>query len=309
MSAVEIDDDAISGRLEVYGRTIHAIAIRGAASGKPGAWLELKARIEQALDRSDPSARCDVALHATHLELRLWGEILGTLVRPERQQQLEEAILAVAKDEVRDPDEFHELSLETLCSSGFAAAAVDIPEVSIEELILIRQIREAAGRKTAGALQQALRSWLALSTARTDGSTHGPCDAFDVLTLRAVLIRALAETMPKVCREVLGLWAQRAFYRLHASDEPIPEFLVEVPRHMARGDQVWAFSPAWHGVAFRAGRTNRDGSSDEWLIEELETIARRWELEEAARAQSAEEWLERRVRGEDGPVRLDREGS
>jgi sRNA-binding protein len=65
---------------------------------------------------------------------------------------------------------------------------------------------------------------------------------------------------------------------------------------MTQGDAVWAFSPAWRGVAFRAGRTDHDGNPGEWLIEDLESIARRWEAEEAARVQRQKEWLERRVR-------------
>src|SRR3954447_14805422 len=298
MSAVGINDNVAWARYEGYRRALDALAVRGASSGKPGAWLELRARIDGASDRMNPSAGCDVALHATQLELSVWGHILKKLVRDERHEQLEQAILAVAEEETRDLDELHELSsMAFLCPSVRPIAHTpDRPEASIEELVLIRRIKEASRRRTVGALEQALRSWCRLATATSDGSEHVPCDAFDVLTVRAVLIRALAETIPHVRRQVLAVDAQRSFYRLQAPDEPVPEFLDQAPRHMTQGDAVWAFSPAWRGVAFRAGRTDHDGNPGEWLIEDLESIARRWEAEEAARVQRQKEWLERRVR-------------
>lgn len=47
-------------------------------------------------------------------------------------------------------------------------------------------------------------------------------------------------------------------------------------------------------MTFCAGRTDPTGDPDEWLIEDLESIARRWEGEEAARLQRQNEWLESR---------------
>lgn len=285
-------------RREQYLRTIEVLARRGAVSGKPGPWLDIARRTSDVQETPDNRAGCDVALHAHYLELTLWGQILEEEVRPEWQSELETAILRIASEETGSPNDLDGLSLWLVCPGlDPSSPSPEATDVSFEELILIRQLREATRRGTANALQGAFESWLALSRVPADGLGHVRCVAWDLLTVRVVVIRALAETMPLVYRRVLAAFAQRAFYGLYSPDEPVPEFLDQVPRDMERGEDIWTFTPTWCGVAFGYGEgPNRDPSALPWLIEELAIIAHRWESEEAERAHRVMEDLERRIR-------------
>jgi hypothetical protein len=285
-------------RREQYRRTIEVMARRGAVSGRPGPWLDIARRAAGAYERADNGAGCDVALHANYLELTLWGQILEELVRPEWQGELEAAIVRVAGEETSNLDERNELSLG-LVRPGLdpSIPAPEATNVSFEELILIRQLREATRRGTANALREALESWLALSRVPAGSSGHSTCGAWDLLTVRVVVIRALVETMPLVYRRVLAAFAQRAFYGLYVPDEPVPEFLDQVPSHMKQGEDIWTFTPTWSGVAFGYGKgPDRDPSAHPWLVEDLAIIAHRWESEEAERKHRVIEELERRIR-------------
>ena len=179
------------------------------------------------------------------------------MVRPEWHGELEACEFArTAGEETRNLDEQNELSLGLVLPRARDASspAPEATNVSFEELILVRQLREATKRGTANALREALESWLALSRVPADSSGHSTCGAWDVLTVREVVIRVLVEAMPLVYRRVLAAFAQRAFYGLYVPDVPVPEFMDQVPREMERGDDVWTFTPTWYGVAFGYGK-------------------------------------------------------
>ena len=287
----------VAQRRDQYLRTIELLARRGAVSGRPGPWLDIARRAAASHDRMD-GAGCDVALHASYRELALWGQILEERVHPERQSELEWANLRTAGEETRDSDDLDDLSLWLVCPGlDPTDPSPEATNVSFEELILLRQLREASWRGTASALRGAFESWLELSRVVADNGGHATCEAWDLLTVRAVVIRALAETMPVVDRQVLALFAQHSFYRFYVPDEPVPEFLDQVPRYMARGEGIWTFNPTWCAVALGHGnRSGPDPTADAWLVEDLAVIARRWEREKAEGADRAKEELERRIR-------------
>lgn len=298
------------GRRTFYLERLRQLALRAALSGRAGGWLDIARRVESA-GEGVGGPTCDTALHAAYLELDLWGQLCRTLMLPQHRGGLDAAIHRVAREETRDAVDLEGLSLWLVCSDSAQAPDTGLtgaaPGTSLEELALIRQLKEATRRPTIAGLQTALRTALALPAGSGAEARHAACRASDVLGVRAIFARALAETMPYPHRRVLAAYAQRAFYAMYAPDEPEPRFIHQVPRTMARGEGIWAFSPIW--AALVCGYTKvftPERGVTAWLIGWLECVMEDWERDEAeaeARVASRFEALVRKGSPGAGPER------
>ncbi|MBI2237401.1 MAG: hypothetical protein HYU54_02600 [Actinobacteria bacterium] len=283
------DCSGVGGRIDSYFDTIRAMARHGALAGKPGIWVNIGARADEASRRWRRTQACHSGLHARFVEIELWGWILGVKVLPDRQETLAAAIHSIGAEEARDDLADIEALLEVVCPEPHeATGAPGRSRPSLSEFAVLRQLRDAERRGTVSALDAALRATIVLaeSVGEDAEAGHPKCEPWPVLTVSHVLTRALWESMPRPHRAVLAHVAQRLFFAAYAPEEPRPGFIHQAPELQLPkdADPRWHFDPSWHYIPVTQRTEDWLDLGPDLLIEDLE-VAVRQGVEEALRRQ------------------------
>lgn len=270
------DSGGVEARVDHYFDTIRTMARRGSFSGRPGSWVSIGARAGDASCLWRGTRACHPGLHARFLELELWGQILGSVVLPDRHQTLASAVHRVGVEEASADLPNIEPLLDVICPEPHEATGLSAcHRPSLDEIRVVVQLQVAEKLGTVSALDSALRAtiMLAESVGEDSGTGHPMCEPWPVLTAAHVLARALWETMPACYRRALAHIAQGLFFEVYAREEPEPEFFQQAPEvPLPDGaDPLWRFDPAWQYVSVvQRGEDRLDPGPDCWLIEEVE---------------------------------------
>src|SRR5439155_6711558 len=127
---------------------------------------------------------CHPALHAHFDEFVLWNEIFGVRVLPDRQRMLAATIHRIGAEEAGDDFGDVEALLGVVCPEDHTTTSPRARQKpSLDELAVLRQLREAERRGTVSALDSALRAtvFLADKLGEDMQASHPKCEPWPVL--------------------------------------------------------------------------------------------------------------------------------
>jgi hypothetical protein len=282
------DLEGVERRIDSYFNAIVTMARRGALAGKTGSWSDVGARAEKASLGWRTTQACHPSLHAYYLEFVLWSQILRECVLPDRQRMIAAAIHRIGAEEAGDDLADVDALLGVVCPEDHAKPGPRARQKpSLDEIVVLGQLRDAERRGTVSALDSAFRATVSLADRLGEdvGASHPKCEPWPVLTVSWVFTRALWETMPNAHRSTLARLAQLEYFARHAPAEREPDYFQQTPVLHVPGDADprWSFNPAWQFVPnTQRGEDPLDPGPEPWLLEDMEVPVRQG-IEEAVR--------------------------